>query len=643
MQLKKTAIAFVLAAVTLLTFAGCKKDSDFLEIDPTSLIPDQSAFTDAATIVSILADLYDRMVEPVDLNSGNDLGDWRNFADFGESFPSENNASSIVQKNNWDYGTWSIWDYGYVRDLNLFLERMTASTSINITAADKKRFLAEGRFLRASYYFEMVKRMGGVPLILQSLTYTPGQDLSTLQFPRAKESAVYDFIISEGEAIKNDLPNNATTKDRATQGTVLAMITRAALYAGSIAKYGVGTPAVALPNGEVGINASLANGYYTKALATAQQLINGTAGSYGLYLKRPDDLAANFSQLFVDKAANPETIFIKDYKLRSGKVNGFTVQNQPRFGSEEEGEAGRINPSLNLVQTFEKLDNSFAPIPITDGSGNPVYYTSQADAFAGRDARLSGTIILPGTSFKNPTDIFAGLLLSDGSILTGDQRGQTKIPPGGTEPVQVVGQDGPINGVEFATQTGFYIRKYLDPIAGSGGRGTQSEVPYVRYRYAEVLLNAAEAAFELSQPDVAAGYINQVRRRAGFTTDLTAAQISFARIVHERRVELAFEGHFLFDMKRWRLATSVWDGQPMSPANLVADIGSPTKRNTQPYGLWPYKIYNPGNPNHGKWIFRIVLPGLATGAPAFRLGNYYSRIAEDILAANPKLVRQPNQ
>jgi len=94
-------------------------------------------------------------------------------------------------------------------------------------------------------------------------------------------------------------------------------------------------------------------------------------------------------------------------------------------------------------------------------------------------------------------------------------------------------------------------------------------VPFIRYRYAEVLLNAAEAAFELGMVTEAAGYLNQVRTRAGFTIPLTAGQVTFDRIVNERRVELAFEGHLIFDKKRWRLAHIVWDGNQMTETDLV--------------------------------------------------------------------------
>lgn len=627
-----------LIAASILGIWGCKKDSEFLDVQPTSIIPTDLAFSNASNVLSVLSDLYNRQV---DIST---VKDWASMADFSESFPSENGRANIVQRNGWGYGEWNTWDYTYIRQLNLFLERLEISTSLATT--DKARFKAEGRFLRANYYFEMTKRMGGVPLILKSLLYDFSGKTDELQYPRAKESEMYDFVIAEAEAIKPDLPSdnkvNANDAARATKGAALAMQARAALYAGSIAKYGATTPQVALPGGEVGIPASMATAYYTKALAAAKEIIDGTAGNYALYAKK-SDLADNFSNIFIDKGNNPETIFIEDFKLKSGKVHYFTGWNQPRYGAEEE-EGGRINPSLNLVQAFEKLDNTFAPIPVTDGSGNPIYYENQTDPFEGRDARLAGTVMLPGTLFKGrQVDIWAGYLLANGSIFSGDDRGQQKELPGTTGLRQVVGFDGPINAKEFTAQSGFYLRKYLDPAIGSGSRGTNSELPFIRYRYAEVLLNAAEAAFELGMSGDAAGYMNQVRARAGLTTPLTAGQITFDRIVHERRVELAFEGHILFDYKRWRIAHKVWDGNKISPTELVSNIGSATKRSTQPYGLWSYKYYNPGNPNDGKWVFRIVLPTLVTGANNFQFGNYYSFIDDNIRANNPKIVRQPNQ
>lgn len=238
--------------------------------------------------------------------------------------------------------------------------------------------------------------------------------------------------------------------------------------------------------------------------------------------------------------------------------------------------------------------------------------------------------------------------------MSGSRFGEKKQLPGRTTLTQIVGKDGPISGLQHGTQTGFYIRKYLDPTFGAGQIGSGSAVWWIRYRYAEVLLNAAEAAFQLSQMGVgtvqlpnqtvdpmmlATKYINKIRKRAGFKTPLLPSQITFKRIVHARETELAFEGHLLWDMKRWRLATKIWDGGKTDlkhPAN-------PWASSTKPWGLWPYKVYDPGKPDNGKWIYKRVLTSVATASDRFRTGNYYSAIPANVLAQNPLLVQNPNQ
>ena len=631
--MKKIFAIFIL----MIAIGGCKKDSEFLEVPAFGILTADQVFSDNNQVISLLGDLYNRQVDFTAFKNG-----WESFVDFSEAVPSTT-GSFLVNRNGFGFGEWGNWDYNYIRDLNLFIER--ASASELLAPADRTRFISEARFMRANHYFELVKRMGGVPLITKSLLYDFSGDASYLRQPRAKESEIYDFVISEAEAIKDSLPSLFSEKSRATKGAVLAMQTRAALYAGSIAKYGVNTPQVSLPGGEVGIPAAMAPGYYARALKAAQEIISGTAGPYALYKVQPD-LGQNFANLFIDntnKTGNPETIFLEDYKIRSGKTHGFTTNNQPRFGAEEE-EGGRINPSLNLVQEFELLDNTFAPFAIQDAGGNPIYYNSPLELFANRDARLWGTVILPSAFGRNRnTDIFAGYQLANGTIVTGSERGALGKLPGSNDDIQLVGLDGPLNSREFIAQSGFYLRKFIDPAPGGGSRGTGSEVPWIRYRYAEVLLNAAEAAFELGQPGVAAGYMNQVRARAGLTVPLTAAQINFDRVVHERRVELAFEGHYFYDRKRWRIAHIVMDGNQMSANELTMNIGVATRRNTQPFALWPYKIHDPGGVNHNKWIFKIVKPSIVTGSNRFQLGNYYSLIDDNIRANNPTIVRQPNQ
>ena len=638
----KKRFSILIIATLIVTAWGCEKDSSFLDVQPNTFLTNDQVFSDPNLVLSVLADLYNRQVDFSGLDNG-----WASFTDFSESFPSENGSAFYVQRTGWNYDSWGLnWfdSYQYIRDLNLFLQRDSASTGLSVD--DKKRFSAEARFLRANFYFEMTKRYGGVPLVLEPLDYDYSGKVTNLQVPRAKESDMYDFIINEAEAIKNDLPADINEKSRASKGAALAMESRAALYAGSIAKYGATTPAVSLPGGEVGIDASKATGYYTIALRAAKEIIDGSAGGYKLRTApdgaTPAQLADNFANVFLDKAS-PETIFFEDFKT-GGKTHAFTTNDQPYSFSDEGGDAGRLDPSLNLAENFEKLDNTYAPFATTDGSGKPIIYDNPLDIFEGRDARLAGTILLPGGSFKGQTvDIWAGYRLPDGSIVTSDEAGHLKpIVPGGPD-VQVVGRDGPINGLELRTQSGFYIRKYLDPTVGSGRRGQGSTVAFIRYRFGEVLLNAAEASFELGDNATAATYLNMVRARAGLTTPLTAGEITFDRIVHERKVELAFEGLYFYDMKRWRLATYRWDGVPTTLSDLKSNIGNAKKHSTQPWGLWPYRQYDPAHPDDYKWVFKETLPALVTGVNRFLIGNYYTFIGDDVRAANPQIVKQPNQ
>ncbi|GAA4316469.1 RagB/SusD family nutrient uptake outer membrane protein [Compostibacter hankyongensis] len=610
---------------------GCNKmQDDWLDKKPTDVLLNDQVWSDPKLVFSVLADLYDRIPDYQQLEQ------FANFADFDEAFASSYGDYHRHQNQTYDYTSGNYWDYGYIRDINLFIQKCRLADKLDST--DRNRFLAEAQFLRANVYFELVKRMGGVPLILDTMHYNYSGDPTYLQHPRNKESEIYDFVISELDSTLNFLPKDAGTKSRATWGAALAMKSRAALYAGSIARYGATTPTVSLPGDVVGIPAGKAESYYRIALDAAQELINSHI--YSLYLKNPDDLQKNFSQLFTDKSGNPEVIFAKDYLIRS-RTTQFTVQNQPHSITEEGSWSGFLNPSLNLAQSFEKLDNTFAPFAVKDpATGDDIPYDDPQDIFSGRDARLGGTVILPGTQFRDQNlDIWAGYVLANGSIVTGSTFGQKKDLPGKPN-VQVVGFDGPIDQLEHGTQTGFYIRKFLDPSTGAGQIGTGSEVWWVRYRYGEVLLNAAEAAFELGQKDQAAVYMNQVRARAGLNVPLKAADITFDRVVHERKVELAFEGHELYDMKRWRLAHKVWNGASSDLTTLPGKADAPS---TRIFGLWPYKIYDPGHPDNGKWVFKKVMPSAVTNAHRFRLGNYYSRIPDDVMGNNPKLIQNPNQ
>lgn len=629
--MKRRYILYV--ALVALGLYSCN-DKRFLDNQPTAILTTEQVYANADLAMSVLAGLYQGYQDQQTITN---IFEYTNF---DEAFPSEADQYWRVQQINYPYNWWSLWNYDYIRNINLFIQNCQASTGLS--DEDRARFVAEAKFLRAANYFELVKRMGGVPIITDVMTYDYSGDPTSLQYPRAKESEVYDFVLSQLDSIKDILPDNPTVQDRASKGVCLAMQARAALYAASIAKYGVNTPGVSLPGGEVGIPASMADGYYRRSRDAALALYN--SHEYSLYMKTPGDLATNFAALFYDKSNNPEVIFAQNFKLKSGTVEGWTLNNQP-MAIAEESQGGRINPSLNLALQYETLDNQYKPF-VTNNGSDFAYYDNEIDIFANRDARLAGTFILPGSQFKGKdVDIWAGYILPSykDSIITSQAFRGTGTLPGRGYAEQVVGGSGPIDGREFSAQTGFYVRKFMDPATGSGQIGTQSEVWWVRYRYAEVLLNLAEDEFELGNKDSAAIFLDQVRARAGLTMPLAGSDITFDRIVHERRVELAFEGHELFDNKRWRIADKVWNGNDISANDLMSNIGNAAAPNTMIYGLWPYKVYDPGKSDDGKWIYKIVRPNAVTAPHRFQLGNYYSQIDQGWLSDNPKLVKNPNQ
>ena len=150
---------------------------------------------------------------------------------------------------------------------------------------------------------------------------------------------------------------------------------------------------------------------------------------------------------------------------------------------------------------------------------------------------------------------------------------------------------------------------------------------FPRFRFAEAVMIASEAAFELGQADKALTYLNMVRERAGIQP-LTS--MTFDDIVQERRVEFAFEDHRYWDLKRWRIADKVWNGIQDDP-------------NAQQWGLFPYLVNDPGNPNHGKWVFDKIKIHMSPFPRDFQMRNYYNFIDQGWINNNPKLVKNPYQ
>ena len=148
-------IAFSAASAIALMTAGCSKD--FLTNDPTSILTTDQVFGSKELAFSALADLYKGYVDQQTITN------WPEFTNFDEAFPSEAGNYWRVQQTDYPYDWWSLWNYDYIRNINIYIARCKGATALD--DADKDRFIAEARFLRAANYFELVKRMGGVPIV----------------------------------------------------------------------------------------------------------------------------------------------------------------------------------------------------------------------------------------------------------------------------------------------------------------------------------------------------------------------------------------------------------------------------------------------------------------------------------------------
>ncbi len=599
-------------AVVALSLVSC---NDFLDQQPDTIFNNDQIFSDEQMIKSVVANFYGRA------NS------------YGPNFDSNvqyglldeacygSNGGDPTHTTEYDVNLWRVYDWGAIRNYNQFLDGVRHTTVI--TEAEKLQYEAEIRFLRAWSYFFMIKGLGGVPIVGdQIFEYDPDRDVAEMQIPRSTEAASYEYVINECDFAAKYLPATPTTNAaRATSWTALALKARAAIYAASLAKYNnLVTPDLKTPGGEVGIPAEMAEKFYKIAYAAADTIIK--YGPYKLYNKEADK-AHNFYMAVASKSDNPEVMWARDYKY-PGHTNAWSVNNCPRVLSFSGGGNSTV-PLLNLVEAYEFIDNRDGHLKLVDEKGDPIFYDNRGDVFANKDPRMKGTIICNG-------DEFAGTTIEYQAGQYYYQRNQWRSRKGQLGTTDTDGDvltsiNGPRETADWGTnKTGFNFRKYLDEDRNAGMDASHgSEIWFVNIRYAEVLLIASEAALELGREGEALGYLNQIRERAGLK-DLTS--MTLLDIEQERRVEFPLENHRWWDLKRWRRAHIVWDGE---------------SEDSRHYTLFPYKVKDPRRPENGKWVYVRGTSPIILEARKFQMKNYYNPFDVNWLANNPKLVKNPYQ
>ncbi|WP_207510376.1 RagB/SusD family nutrient uptake outer membrane protein [Longitalea luteola] len=569
----------IIVAVFFIGLCACEK----LDVPPLNVVQDKDIFTNEAGITSYMARMYSRL--PIEDFKYSPTINFNAFV-IGSFSGLTGEALSRDMPNTIE--TFNYWAdaYSLIRESNYFMETLPAYAE-NFSAGQVNNWQGEARFIRAITYFALVKRYGGVPIVDKVLT-KPNQtideltaSIEELKIPRSSEEKVYDMIAEDLDFAWNNLPES-NKPGRPSKYAAAAFKSRAMLFAGTVAKYNT----INLTAGSerlCGIPAAKANTYF-KASFDAAALLNGKYSLYTRNFVTGDKTAIyqNFVNLFLD-AASPENIFIRQYKYPDA-VHAYDALSVPK---QLEGPGGNYssetNPTLDFVEMFEGLPkNADGTIQTLDGSGKYILYNNTMDLFAHAEPRLRATVILPGDMFKGQSIEFRR------GIYTGSAAGGISrlLPEGSTQnyPTTNIVQSAAVlqtpytlpNGSKMnpagasgiftnlaangpgGSITGFSVRKYLVPDKPTSEVMTnRSEQSWIEIRYAEVLLNAAEAGFELNEAGQGANYlttalnnINAIRNRAGATP---AAILTIDTIRRERRKELAFENKIYWDLRRWRI------------------------------------------------------------------------------------------
>jgi len=490
--------------------------------------------------------------------------------------------------NAGDFASWSA-AYGKIRRCNLFLQK-TTQFKANFSAAWIAKRTDEVRFLRAYWYFELWKHIGGVPIIttvLDNTTMTTDQ----LDQPRNTFEETFNFIDSELDAIvKNGIlavkySLSSADAGRATLGAALCVKGYAELYAASPAfNSGVG-PSGADPKNLVHF-ANADPSRWAKAAATNLQFINTYGVStYSLY--------PQLDQLWY--AANEYNSEIIWDRNNVANIIGNEGSNYEQYGGpvyilNTYYTWGNYDPTQELVDAFRMANGK----DITDPTSG---YDPQ-HPYVGREQRFYQFIVYDGAPYYQPW------MPKTDTIYTRID----KVHPSANE-------------IDFAqsdvSNTAYYSKKRLNPLAPPGNYASGQN--YVYFRYAEVLLQYAEAQNEAVGPDASVyAAMTKVRQRSNLPAlpaGLTQAAMR-TQIQNERRVELCYENKRFYDIIRWQIASTVM--------------------NVDKHGM---KITNTSpTDNKGTWVYTPVLLG---HPHTFTQNMYMNPIPQNVIDQNPKILQNP--
>lgn len=406
-------------------------------------------------------------------------------------------ANGDVQTTN---SAFKYWPYSTIRKINILLNDIDNG---NLSDNVKNVMKGQAYFLRAFHYFKAVVYHGGVPIIKVPQLLT-----DDLMVSRNSTKECFDFIIDDLDKAISMLPDRFTGDDygRIDKAAAMAFKGRVLLYKAS-PQFNPDNP--------------YNNSYWQDAYSAnkdAKEFLEGLG--YGLY--------EDYNGIWMNEG-NKEDVMVVIYK-NPGKTNGRR-EDCVRPLSQSKNCTGGDQPIWNLVESY----------PMKDGyqpGSSPNYSYDIQSFWENRDPRFYATIV------------YNGCILPLG--VSPDRRQYTDLQLGGTV-------DG-FGDLETFYRSGFNCKKGIDNSL-SQAEVNLNAVDWVEIRFAEVLLNFAEAANETGHPDEALAVLKQIRQRAGIepgADGMYGLKSGMSRdemrnaIYFERYIEFTFEGKRFWDLRRTR-------------------------------------------------------------------------------------------
>lgn len=461
---------------------------------------------------------------------------------------------------NWRFN-WITWNlYSNIKNVNVLLANIdNVPTETSKDEEDLARYKAEAYFIRAFDYVNLMRSYGGVVIVKEP--YELDQDF--LSITRSSLDETLDFILEDLDKAIAGLPTkDGIEQGRATKGAAAALKSRVLSWSTGVLMHGEYSS-----DPLVSFQSHSRQSLLQDAQTVAKAIMDGTYGHYALTGTTEDPpspmtqaeidaYADNFFNIFTQKGEwNDEAIWGVQHLQAQGNT---TTQNR-WWGPNGYHNWGNNGPNEPVVREFEMADGTpfvwdkYNPGDefVREATAAELATDPEINPYVGREPRFYATVFFDGAPWMDrPTDAaaFDPIGLVETSYFV-EADGDTI---GGLDTRQ-----GPIEAWN-GTKNGYYIKKYQDP--ATVGQYFNNENAWLEMRYAEVVLDYAEACIELGGAEIEKGMnaLNMIRNRAGLPDKMTTDQAEAREWYrHERQVEFFGEGDRWYMIRKWMIAEDV--------------------------------------------------------------------------------------